>query len=272
MGVTVADLADDQRESLGWSLKGAQEIRRNAGSDGWTSRWLAYLKVESARGFHPALPTYGFGDPTSVRLIGDVVKQTSACGAVRHGAECFNYYFPQELDDEYLVVWQGFEGVPWVYKNEQELREFLIERVRDGFSFPLNPVWPIRDPGWYEVLAALRASESAKENLKAWYPGTSILEKIDAIHEEFPDGFCEIPDEAPPTNGEIKPSGEKRKSVMEKRGSDSESNIDMTLHMLQSTGNASKPSRITLKMTSKPSSWLPTFGWFRRKKKDKLLQ
>ena len=26
-------------------------------------------------------------------------------GAVRHGAECFNFYFPQELDPEFLVVW-----------------------------------------------------------------------------------------------------------------------------------------------------------------------
>ena len=29
-------------------------------------------------------------------------------GAVRHGAECFNFYFPQELDREYLVIYEGF--------------------------------------------------------------------------------------------------------------------------------------------------------------------
>ena len=33
------------------------------------------------------------------------VHSTVACGAVRHGAECFNYYFPQEMDDEFLVIW-----------------------------------------------------------------------------------------------------------------------------------------------------------------------
>ena len=50
------------------------------------------------RGFHPTIPEFGFGDPTSVRLTEAVVHTTVACGAVRHGAESFNYYFPQELD------------------------------------------------------------------------------------------------------------------------------------------------------------------------------
>ena len=26
-----------------------------------------------------------------------VVKVTASCGAIRHGAECFNFYFPQDL-------------------------------------------------------------------------------------------------------------------------------------------------------------------------------
>lgn len=62
---------------------------------GWTGRWLDVLKVENERGFHPTLPEFGFGDPTSYRLIEDVVNVTRVCGAVRHGAECFNFYFPQ---------------------------------------------------------------------------------------------------------------------------------------------------------------------------------
>merc|ERR1712110_516064 len=71
-----------------------------------------------------------------------------------------------------------------------ELREFLIQRVHDGFSFPLNPVWPVRDPGWYDVLSALRSSAASEEHLRAWYPSSAnILQKIDEIHTEFPDGF-----------------------------------------------------------------------------------
>ena len=57
------------------------------------------------------LPKYGFGDATSYRLCGDAVKATLSSGAVRHGAECFNFYFPQELDDEYLVVWEGLTAI-----------------------------------------------------------------------------------------------------------------------------------------------------------------
>ena len=61
---------------------------------------LTYLltyepKVENAKGFHPNLPDFGFGDPTSYRFVEDVVSELKVCGAVRHGAECFNFYFPQ---------------------------------------------------------------------------------------------------------------------------------------------------------------------------------
>ena len=45
----------------------------------------------------------------------------SKSGAVRHAAEAFNYYWPQDLDDEYLVVWEGFEKVRWRYLKPAEL-------------------------------------------------------------------------------------------------------------------------------------------------------
>ena len=38
------------------------------------------------------------------------MDQLAECGAVRHGAECFNYLFPQELDPEFLVIWDGYES------------------------------------------------------------------------------------------------------------------------------------------------------------------
>jgi hypothetical protein len=66
-------------------------------------RWLSILKEEAAKGFHPNLPPYGFGDPISYGLIGKIVDEMKSCGAVRHGAECFNFYFPQELDPDFLV-------------------------------------------------------------------------------------------------------------------------------------------------------------------------
>ena len=33
------------------------------------ARWLGVLKEEAAKGFHPDLPKYGFGDPTSYDII-----------------------------------------------------------------------------------------------------------------------------------------------------------------------------------------------------------
>ena len=70
------------------------------------------LKEEARRGFHPHLPKYGFGDMTSYGLIGTIVGAMSDSGAVRHGAECFNFYFPQELDPDFLIVWDGFANEP----------------------------------------------------------------------------------------------------------------------------------------------------------------
>eukprot|EP00427_Karlodinium_veneficum_P058035 CAMPEP_0169408372 /NCGR_PEP_ID=MMETSP1017-20121227/58660_1 /TAXON_ID=342587 /ORGANISM="Karlodinium micrum, Strain CCMP2283" /LENGTH=331 /DNA_ID=CAMNT_0009515461 /DNA_START=22 /DNA_END=1014 /DNA_ORIENTATION=- len=196
-GMHYEPLPAEQAELAKWTLQGAREILKDPTADGWTSRWLSHLKEENARGFHPVAPKHGFGDPTSCGLIANVVEQTSLCGAIRHGAECFNFYFPQELDDEYLVVWSGFEQTPpWAYMQEPELREFLIERVKEGFSFPVNPVWPVRDPGWYKVLTALRNAEWAQDNLKSWFPEEqNILQVIDEIHNEFPNGYVPLNEE-----------------------------------------------------------------------------
>lgn len=183
-------LCSDQADLMNWSLDKAVEILHSPDEASWTSRWLDILKQEAENGFHPEIPKFGFGDPSSYRLIGDVIAQTAPCGAVRHGAECFNYYFPQELDETYLIVWEGFPDKPWDYKSEQELRRFLIDRVHEGFSFPLNPVWPVRDKGWHEVWEALKESPSAKRNLEAWFPPSSgVVERLDFIRNEFPGGF-----------------------------------------------------------------------------------
>ena len=61
---------------------------------------------------------------------------------------------PQELDEDFLVVWDGFSDPPWKSFKEPALRAFLLERIQDGFCFPMNPIWPIRDVGWHAVLQA----------------------------------------------------------------------------------------------------------------------
>jgi len=198
-GMKYERLPEEQAEMVSWALNHAHDILRSGRSPkAWTSRWLEILKKEAERGFHPNVPKFGFGDPTSVAVISDVVNVTLPCGAVRHGAECFNFYFPQELDDEFLVIWEGLPDMPWAYKTEPELREFLIERANEGYSFPLNPLWPVRDQGWYEVLEALMGNEVGKIPLASWYPESQgIMQKIQSIHAEFPQGFARAP---PPTN------------------------------------------------------------------------
>ena len=182
----------EQVDLMKWALGHTRELLHEPNSKGWMARWLNILKEEARNGFHPPLPKYGFGDTKSYGLIGSIVDATSNCGAVRHGAECFNFYFPQELDPDFLIVWDGFgQDPPWRSVSEPELRRFLLERARDGFSFPLNPVWPVRDQGWLEVLEALQqGSGEQMANLRNWFPPESgVLNRIAEMHAEMPDGF-----------------------------------------------------------------------------------
>ncbi|CAE7875021.1 PKAR, partial [Symbiodinium sp. KB8] len=183
-GFRYAGFPEKQIELIHWSLKHTKRLLEAPDHKGWTSRWLEVLKQEANQGFHPNVPKFGFGDDVSCSLVEDVVHETNACGAVRHGAECFNFYFPQELDQEFLIVWDGFKDPPWRNVSELELRDFLKKRVDDGYTFPFNPVWPIRDSGWYEVVQKLRATSEGKATLESWYPAkTGILDEIDRIHD-----------------------------------------------------------------------------------------
>jgi len=183
-------LPAEQAELINWLLGHTEDILQTLDHQSWNSRWLEVLAKENERGFHPAIPKYGFGDPTSYRLIQDVIAETAPCGAVRHGAECCNLYFPQELDDEYLIVWQGFEGKPWDYTTEVGLRDFLLKRVYEGFVFPLNPVWPVRDKGWWEILEAMLAQPVAKKCLESWFPPeVKYFESAQVLHNKYKEGF-----------------------------------------------------------------------------------
>lgn len=193
-GMAYSRLPQDQADLAMWALKHTEQLLRKPSPSSWTSRWLEVLKEAHEAGFHPDIPEYGFGDATSYRLIEGIVDATSESGAVRHGAECFNFYFPQELDENFLVVWEGFceghDDKPWAYMDECELRKFLEKRVEEHYAMPLNPIWCVRDDGWYQVLEAQMANPSCAEALKAWYPdGSGILEKIQELNKEFPQGL-----------------------------------------------------------------------------------
>ena len=175
-GMKFADpIPADQVKLMQWQLEKLEDVLKSPNSQGWTKRWLEVLKNS-----HPAMgsakmgvemPKYGFGDPQSYDIMAKAVQKLRFCGAVRHvsyprpsthdapsphlpnnrgnrfscvkGAECFNFWFPQELDTEFLVVWGGFlrygSAVPWRYVNQAGLKSFLYGRLEEGFAFPLNP-------------------------------------------------------------------------------------------------------------------------------------
>jgi len=189
-------LSEDQSRLAKWSLEKCDAIIAKPGPSSWTTRWLKMLKEETKSGFTQTVqvPTYGFGDDVSYDLTKKIVGDTSSSGAIRHGAECFNFFFPQELDDDYLVVWDGFtakgnDSEPWLYLSEKELRVFLIERAAEGFAFPVNPIWPVRDKGWWEVFEALLNNPVTKSAVDLWFPSDGIIELMRDIRARSPDGF-----------------------------------------------------------------------------------
>lgn len=131
------------------------------------------------------MPRFGFGDPKSYSVMEMAVKRVQENGAVRHGPECFNYYFPQDLDEEYLVISDTLDGpVPWKYVDLDDLQDLLYDAILDGFTFPINPKWVLVDPGWKRVWDCLMQSEhiNTKESLNVWFPPSSrIRERVNSI-------------------------------------------------------------------------------------------
>merc|ERR1719330_1625563 len=203
------------------------------------------------------MPRYGFGDPTSIRLIEAVCGATKECGAIRHGAECFNWLLPQEMEEDFLVVWDRFDDKPWRYKSQGELISFLLERIEQGYSFPLHPVWVVRDPGWYQVYDALQKSPAAQGPLQAWFPPQSgIREKVDSIHKALPDGWYS------PASRENR--GSKKKQLPQKKSPfdnerevpelDHEEELDLAVHSKMKPQAAPGPSPIPSTAETKADS------------------
>ena len=107
--------------------------------------------------------------------------------------ECFNYYFPQELDDEFLVIGGDIEGGgTYKYMKLSELQDFLLGRIDQGFTFPLNPKWVLCDNGWQAIWDKLTTSShpNVELSINAWFPPESRLrERIKDIRQKYPKGF-----------------------------------------------------------------------------------
>jgi hypothetical protein len=203
----------EQTTASEWCLRQIEQILANPDdSKGWNNRWLDVLKTEvRACELHVNTPKYGFGDPLSYELITRAIEQSKQkSGAIRHGPECFNYLFPQELDDSFLVVWghqtRFVDCQPFFYVNQTQLQSFLLLMISHGFIFPLNPKWIVADPGWYDIFNAMRkrgqkkttdgadvCNPSIERALRAWYPSHrgrfNLIEEMDRIHSTYPMGF-----------------------------------------------------------------------------------
>jgi hypothetical protein len=191
-----SQLPPNQIELVKWLVSRIDEILETAdGTEPWTKKWLTILLKESKnnKGFHPKIPRFGFGDPKSYSIMETAVERLQKNGAVRHGAECFNYYFPQELDEQFLVIAESNPGNnPWRYMNAAQLQEFLSHRIDEGYTFPLNPKWILTDPGWKQLYDKLLKSErpNVQNSLDAWFPKDSgVREKIAEVYKKHPNGF-----------------------------------------------------------------------------------
>lgn len=196
-------LPQAQVELIKWNLDEIEKIlEKPLTSEGWASRWLRALKDVKAHAHKVAMPTYGYGDSVSYKMMQHAVHRLNKTGAVRHGAECFNYYFPQDLDDEFLIISDIFlddkykspkyPNVPWRYVNQEELKEFLYNQIGEGFTFPLNPKWVLCDIGWKKVYDELMRSTkpNVQSSLNAWFPPDSgIRERIEEISANHPNGL-----------------------------------------------------------------------------------
>ena len=198
------EIPKEQVKLMQWFVKNIGEVleaQKSSGQvNGWTESWIDTLKTADID-FRKIMQRYGFGDPKSYNVIECAIERLQSTGCVRHGAECFNWGFPQEMDDHFLVICDALPGnVPWKYMNLRQLQDLLISMIDDGFTFPINPKWILCDPGWKKVYNKLRASNkpNVQESLDCWFPPeTGIREEIDRISMEYPDGWNEDENNTP---------------------------------------------------------------------------
>ena len=237
------NLPRDQEELMIWAVQNIEQILDEqtvdpTNSDTWTIRWLDVLKKAAAEGKQIDVPEYGFGDPKSTSIMEHASLKLKSTGAVRHGSECFNYQFPQEIDDMFLLISDTLKPVPWKYVNVKDLQTILSKKIAEGFVFPLNPKWILCDPGWKKIYDDLMASEALYADLSkdVWFPHhTGIRERIESIHARHPNGFQRCTD-----RNRAKSSSERTKAASSGRRQSVANLLRETLDEggLELTGNA----------------------------------
>jgi hypothetical protein len=106
-------LGEQERSMLNWCVDEIEGVLDNpTRGKCWTRHWL---DVKKKYAFDPRflnpMPNMGYSDARSKALMKGAVFSLRQNGAVRHGPECFNYSFPQPLDDQYLVISDTLPGL-----------------------------------------------------------------------------------------------------------------------------------------------------------------
>lgn len=86
----------EQIDLVKWSVDNIGDVldeQEPQSKKGWMETWFGVLKKAACKGFYPKTPKYGNGDPKSYEIISVAVSRLNETGCVRHGAECFNYFF-----------------------------------------------------------------------------------------------------------------------------------------------------------------------------------
>lgn len=189
------NLPRQQEDLMMWCVDKIEEILSDChkSADTWTVRWMEVKKRAALSGnISFDSPPYGYGDPKSYGIMEKAALRLKGTGAVRHGSECFNYAFPQEIDETFLLISDTLDKVPFRYLKVNELQDLLLTKIAEGFVFPLNPKWILCDPGWKKVYDYLMDSEAlyADTCRDVWYPTSlGIRDRISSICNKYPDGF-----------------------------------------------------------------------------------
>ena len=78
----------------------------------WTQHWLEVrTKYAFDSRFQKPMKKMGYADPRSREMMKGAVYSLKENGAVRHGPECFNYSFPQQMDDKFLIISDTLPGM-----------------------------------------------------------------------------------------------------------------------------------------------------------------
>jgi len=138
--------------------------------DNWMTAWMAASKKDANLMSAP-MPDLGFGNETSIKNLKALIDGTADTGAVRHGAECFNYQYPQDLDSSFLLFDDPSNKPKGESKELAALTSYLKARANEGWIFPLNPIWVVRDKGWLGIwnTQVTKAKDIGVNFLELWY-------------------------------------------------------------------------------------------------------